>query len=87
MIKSELRRLLDIVANLSQKDVKKDVLENEIIAHSELTDLEVKNHLNELEWLHLVKEAVPTPNHEEFKLWNLTEEGLREISRQDPKLP
>jgi hypothetical protein len=87
MIKSELRRLLDIVANLSQKDVKKDVLENEIIAHSELTDLEVKNHLNELEWLHLVKEAVPTPNHEEFKLWNLTEEGLQEISRQDPKLP
>ena len=70
MIKSELRRILDIVANLSQKDVKKDVLETEIISHSGLTDLEVKDHLNELEWLHLVKEAVPTPNHEEFKLWN-----------------
>ena len=68
MIKSELRRILDIVANLSQKDVKKDVLETEIISHSGLTDLEVKDHLNELEWLHLVKEAVPTPNHEEFKL-------------------
>ena len=53
MIKSELRRILDIVANLSQKDVKKDVLETEIISHSGLTDLEVKDHLNELEWLHL----------------------------------
>ncbi|MGB8085199.1 MAG: hypothetical protein WCF07_02775 [Nitrososphaeraceae archaeon] len=87
MIKSELRRILDIVANLSQKDVKKDVLETEIISHSGLTDLEVKDHLNELEWLHLVKEAVPTPNHEEFKLWNLTEKGLQEISRHDLKQP
>ena len=87
MIKSELRRILDIVANLSQKDVKKDVLETEIISHSGLTDLEVKDHLNELEWLHLVKEAVPTPNHEEFKLWNLTEKGLQEISRHDLNEP
>jgi hypothetical protein len=87
MIKSELRRILDIVANLSQKDVKKDVLETEIISHSGLTDLEVKDHLNELEWLHLVKEAVPTPNHKEFKLWNLTEKGLQEISRHDLKQP
>ncbi len=32
MIKSELRRILDIVADLSQKDVKKDVIETEIIS-------------------------------------------------------
>ena len=32
----------------------------------------------------LVKEAVPTPNHEEFKLWNLTEKGLQEISSKNP---
>lgn len=53
VIKSELRRILDIVANLSQKDVKKDVLETEIISHSELTDLEVKNHLNEIGRAHV----------------------------------
>ena len=64
--------------------LKRMYLETEIISHSGFTDLEVKSHLNELEWLHLVKEAVPTPNHEEFKLWNLTEKGLQEISRQDP---
>jgi hypothetical protein len=73
MIKPEVRRILNIVANLSQKDIKKNILETEIISHSGLTDLEVRNHLNELEWLHLVKEALPTPSHEEFKLWNLTE--------------
>ena len=83
MIKSELRRILNIVANLSQKNVKKDVLETEIISYSGFTDVEARNHLNELEWLHLVKEALPRPNHEEFRLWNVTEKGLKEISRQD----
>lgn len=68
MIKSELSRILDIVADLSQKDVKKDVLESEIISHSGLSDLEVRNHLNELDWLHLVKEALPRPSHEEFSV-------------------
>jgi hypothetical protein len=58
MIKSELRRILKIVANLSQNDVKKDVLETDIISQSGLSDLEVRDHLNELEWLHLVKEVL-----------------------------
>jgi hypothetical protein len=84
MIKSELRGILDIIADLSHKDVKKDVLETEIISRSGLSDLEVRNHLNELEWLHLVKEALPRPSHEEFRLWNVTEKGLQEISRQYP---
>ena len=87
MMKSKLRRILAIVADLSQKDVKKDILETEIISHSRLSDLEVKNHLNQLEWLHLVKEALPRPNHEEFRLWNITEKGLQEISRQDLMQP
>jgi hypothetical protein len=83
MIKSELWRILDIVANLSQNDVKKDVLETEIVSHSGLSDVEVRNHLNELEWLHLAKEALPRPIHAEFRLWNVTEKGLQERSRQD----
>ena len=72
MIKPELGRILDIVADLSQKG---------------LSDLEVRNHLNELDWLHLVKEALPRPSHEEFRLWNVTEKGLQEISHQDPMQP
>ncbi len=84
MIKSEVRRILDIVVDLSQNDVKKDVLETEIISHSGgLPDVEVRNHLGELEWLNLVKEALPRPSHAEFRLWNVTEKGLQERSRQD----
>jgi hypothetical protein len=84
MIKSEVRRILDIVADLSQNDVKKDVLEIEIISHSGLPDVEVRNYLGELEWLNLVKESsLPRPSHAEYRLWNLTEKGLQERSRQD----
>jgi hypothetical protein len=83
MIKSELKRILDIVAELSQNDVKKDVLETEIISHSELSDVETRNYLQELEWLNLAKEAQPRPSHAEFRLWNVTEKGLQESSRQD----
>jgi predicted transcriptional regulator len=83
MIKSEVRRILDIVADLSQNDVKKDVLETEIISHSGLSDVEVRNYLNELEWLNLVKEALPRPSHAEYRLWNITEKGLQDRSSQD----
>ena len=82
MIKSELKRILDIVADLSQNDVKKDVLETEIISHSELSDVETRNYLHELEWLNLVKEAQPRPSHVEYRLWNVTEKGLQKRSRQ-----
>ena len=83
MIKSEVRRILDIVADLSQNDVKKDVLETEIISKSGLPDVETRNYLNELEWLNLIKEALPRPRHADYRLWNLTEKGLQERSRQD----
>ena len=78
MIKSELRRILDIVADLSHNDVKKDVLETEIISHSGLSAVEVRNYLNDLQWLNLVKEALPSPRHSEFRLWNITEKGLQD---------
>jgi predicted transcriptional regulator len=83
MIKPELRRIIDIVADLSQNDVKKDVLETEIISRSGLPVSEVRNYLGELQWLNLAKEALPRPSHAEFRLWNVTEKGLQEISRQD----
>jgi predicted transcriptional regulator len=83
MIKPELRRILDIVADLSQNDVKKDVLETEIISRSGLPASEVRNYLGELEWLNLAKEALPRPSHAEFRLWNITEKGLQDRSHQN----
>lgn len=84
IIKSEAKRILDIIAELSQNNVKKDVLETEIISHSGLPAEQALNYLHELEWLHLVKEAsLPTPTHTEFRLWNITEKGLEGRSNLD----
>ena len=82
-MRSELKKILDIVADLADNDVKKDVLETSIIARSGLPDVEVRNHLNDLEWLHLVKEALPRSSHTDLRLWSITEQGLQEVPEKD----
>lgn len=78
-MKPELKKILGIVAELAENDVKKDVLETDIITRSGLADVEVRNHLNDLEWLHLVKEVQPRPSRTDWRLWTITEKGLREV--------
>jgi hypothetical protein len=78
-MKPELKKILDIVADLAENDVKKDVLETDIITRSGLADVEVRKHLNDLEWLHLVTEVQPRPSRTDWRLWTITENGLREV--------
>ena len=78
-MKPELKKILGIVADLAENDVKKDVLETDIITRSGLADVEVRKHLNDLEWLHLVKEVQPRPSRTDWRLWTITENGLREV--------
>ena len=77
-MKPELKKILGIVADLAENDVKKDVLETDIITRSRLADVDVRKHLNDLEWLHLVKEVQPRPSRTDWRLWTITENGLRE---------
>jgi hypothetical protein len=79
MVKGQDLQILGIVAKLAHNDVNKEVLETDIIEQSELPESEVRNHLNELEWLHLAKETSPDTNRAEFRLWNITEKGLQEL--------
>ena len=79
MVKGQDLQILGIVAKLAHNDVNKEVLETDIIELSELSESEVRNHLNELEWLHLAKEASPKARRAEFRLWNVTEKGLQEL--------
>ena len=83
MVTGQDLQILGIVAKLAHNDVKKEVLETDIIEQSELPESEVRNHLNELEWLHLAKEASPKASRAEFRLWNITEKGLQELSTKD----
>jgi hypothetical protein len=76
-------KVLRILSNLAQNNINKDVLETEIVALNGLSDSEARNRLNDLEWLHLAKEALPKASRTEFRLWNVTEKGLKELSGQD----
>ena len=82
-MKPELNKILGIVADLAENDVKKDVLETDIITRSGLADVEVRKHLNDLEWLHLVKEVQPRPSRTDWRLWGITEKGVQEVSDKD----
>ena len=82
-MKPELKKILGIVADLAEKDVKKDVLETDIISRSGHVDVEVRKHLNDLEWLHLVKEVQPRPSRTDWRLWGITEKGVQEVSDKD----
>jgi hypothetical protein len=83
MVKGQDLQILGIVARLAHNDVNKEVLETDIIEQSELPESEVRSHLNKLEWLHLAKEASPKASRAEFRLWNITEKGLQELSTKD----
>jgi hypothetical protein len=82
-MKPELKKILGIVADLAENDVKKDVLETDIISRSGLVDVEIRKHLNDLEWLHLVKEVQPRPSRTDWRLWGITEKGVQEISDKE----
>ena len=79
MVKGQDLQILSIVAKLAHNDVNKEVLETDIIELSELSESEARNHLNDLEWLHLAKEASSNASRAEFGLWNVTEKGLQEL--------
>ena len=83
MVKEPDFKILGILSKLAQNNVNKDVLETEIVELSGLSESEARNRLNDLEWLHLAKEALPHASRAKFRLWNVTEKGLRELSSQD----
>jgi hypothetical protein len=83
MVKEPDFKILGILSKLSQNNVNKDVLETEIVELSGLSEPEARNRLNDLEWLHLAKEALPHASRAKFRLWNVTEKGLKELSGQD----
>jgi hypothetical protein len=72
----EVRNILNIITELAQNDINRDVIESSIIARSALPDFDVQNSLNELRSKGLIKEVLPRPAGVEFKLWRITENGL-----------
>jgi predicted transcriptional regulator len=71
------RRILDILAEKSIRSVSTSVLDTAVIAASGLTADEVNTYLSQLESLGLVKLGIKVSD---FRLVNITEKGLEEIS-------
>jgi hypothetical protein len=76
----EVRNILNIITELAQNDINRDVIESSIIARSALPDFDVQNSLNELRSKGLIKEVLPRPAGVEFKLWRITENGLNALT-------
>lgn len=81
----EVRNILNILAELAQNDIERDVIESSIISRSALPDFEAQNSLNELRSRSLAREVLPRPTGVEFKLWRITENGLNALRDQDLK--
>ncbi len=76
MVRAAESKILGIVAELAHNDINKDVVETEIVTLRGLSEFEVRNILNELEWMHLAKEALPRASRADFRLWNVTDKGV-----------
>jgi DNA-binding IclR family transcriptional regulator len=80
-----LRNVLEILAELAQKDTKTDVSENNIILHSGIPRSEAQIYLNELESRRLAEEVRPRPSGADFRLWRIKNKGLEALENQDLK--
>jgi hypothetical protein len=77
-----LRNVLNILAELAQNDIDRDVFESSIVSRSGLPEFEVQNYLNELKSRGLAKEVGPRPGGADFKLWRITQEGIEALKDQ-----
>ena len=80
-----LRNILKVVGDLSKKDTNTNVVDTEVIQHSDgLSSAEVYEYLNEIESLGLIKMVKSINDKKEkdvetFRLLNITEKGLEEL--------
>jgi hypothetical protein len=86
VIKPKLRNVLEIVGDLSYKDISTNVVDTSVVQHvDDLSNEEVNECLNELELLGLIKMLQRTGNVKEkkageaFRLLNIRKAGLVEL--------
>jgi len=79
----ELRRILTIISDMTQNDIKTNVKDSKIIAEVNRPSGEVQNHLNELELLGLIERDKNSPTYVEYKLYKITRKGIKEIYNKE----
>jgi hypothetical protein len=86
VIKPKLKNILEVVGDLSYKDVSTNVVDTSVAQHvDDLSTEEVNDGLNELELLGLIKMLQRAGKHKEkkdgqsFRLLNITKAGLVQL--------
>jgi hypothetical protein len=84
VIKEPLRNILKIIADLSYNDVNTNVFDTAVVERSSLPATEVDNYLVELSSLGFIKilQKVSDADNkgQNFRLLNITRDGLQELS-------
>ncbi len=79
VVRPELRKVLYTIGDLSHSDIETSVIDSAIKRETELPDFELNRLLEELGSLGLIRFILPRPSGANFRLVNITSEGLKEL--------
>ena len=78
-IAPELKKILFTIGDLSHNDTNVSLIDSAILRETKLPRFEINRVLTELSTLGLIK-ILPRPSGVDFKLVNITREGLKELT-------
>jgi hypothetical protein len=95
-LRSELRRLLALIAEMTNSNVSESVRDTSIIGRANRPEHETQKHLNELKSLGLIEiggslGVRPTGQEDEkgrrYMMVNITKEGIQELGSEEEDIP
>jgi len=82
----QLRDILTLFRDLSRNNVNVEVYDTAIIERRpNIPTEEIHNYLNQLVSLEYIKEVSHRPSGANFRLYNITKEGIKALTNQDLK--
>jgi hypothetical protein len=89
MVRPELRKILNIIADKAENNINKSVIDLAVIQDSGLPESEVRKYINELQGLHLII-IEPRPSGADiegkpYRLINMTTKGLEALQDQNER--
>lgn len=89
MVRPELRKILNIIADKAENNINKNVIDLAVIQDSGLAESEARKYINELQGLHLII-IEPRPSGADiegkpYRLINMTTKGLEALEDQNER--
>lgn len=84
MIRTELRKILNIIADKTQSDPNSSVTDSAVIRDSGLPESEARKYINELSGLELITVGIKV-NGADFSMLRITMDGIQELQGQEDR--